>query len=257
MKKNQKIIELMTAAKAKVAEIETKIAFARSEAAGNRARLMWDRAAELNGLEADGTERFDVLAKYRAKLAGVNEKLEAAVAQFKAEIHQVKAECKKQCAAAEDDPEPEEDNDATVQGLQPQQTVYCDGSEHSARIVARRLLNKLPHIPEGGSISAMICRGKGDLRDHYWLNADATNGTLSDDCVISKLFDENNHNADSEAEFVGRVRALFESRKEGCSSHVAEPLSRALDAVFGGNPVEEFNNLVSDTVKARKEGCDE
>lgn len=220
MKKQQKIIELRRAAKLKVAKIKTKIAFARSEAAGKRARLMWERAAELEGLEAGSTERFDVLAKYRAKLADVEEKLAVTEAQLKAEIQQVKAECEKKCAAADDDPEPEtdteKDSDVTVKGFQPQQeTVYCDGSEHTARIAARRLINKLPHIPEGGSISVMISRGEGVIGDSYWFSACTTDGTHLTDGSTSKMFDEYSHNANSEAEYVNMVRDSFNARKEG------------------------------------------
>ena len=244
MKKQQKINELRTAAKVKVAEIETKIAFARSEAAKERARLMWDRAAELDGLEAGSTERFDVLAKYRAKLAGVNEKLEATVAQLKYEIQQVKAECEQQCAAAEDDPEPAKE--------QPQQeTVYCDGSEHSARIVARRIINKMPHIPADGYVFAHV---HADNYGEYFVCVTAGAPRVSGN--VYELFSADNHTAETEAAFVERVRELFGS--EIGNSHVAEPITSALDASFGGNPVEQVDNLISDTIKdARKEGCNE
>ena len=134
MKKQQKIIELRTAAKCKVAELETKIAFARSEAAGKRARLMWERAAELDGLEVASIERYDVLAKYRAKLAGVNEQLAATVAQLKFEMQRTKSECERQCAAVEDDPE------TAKEQAQPE-TVYCDGSEHSIGSFFNSFLN--------------------------------------------------------------------------------------------------------------------
>ena len=142
MKKQQKIIELRTAAKLKVAELETKIAFAHSEAAGKRARLTWERAAELEGLEVGSMERYDVLAKYRAKLAGVNEQLAATVAQLKFEIQQVKSECEKQCAAAEDDHEPEKEQPQDNE----QPTVWLDGEQLSCAVVARRILNKLPKL---------------------------------------------------------------------------------------------------------------
>lgn len=144
MKKQQKIIELRTAAKLKVAELETKIAFARSEAAGKRATLMWERAAKLDGLDAGSTDRFDVLATYRAKLAVVNEQLEATVAQLKFEIQQAKSECEKQCAAAEDDDDPEPEKEQPQNNDQP--TVWLDGEQWSCAVVARRILNKLPKL---------------------------------------------------------------------------------------------------------------
>ena len=250
MKKQQKIIELRTAAKLKVAELQTKIAFARSEAAGKRARLMWERAAELDGLEAGSTERFDVLAKYRAKLSRVNEKMEVNVAQFKYEIQQAKAECEQQCAAAEDEPEPE-----TEKGQpQPQQeTVYCDGSEHSARIVARRLINKMPHVHRGGCLHInVLCDTCCDKQDYFVLVC--YGNSLREEFEI---FSAQRHTAELEAAFVEKARRLFTEEPESCNSHVAEPLSRALDAVFGGNPVEQVDNLISDTVKDGKESGNE
>lgn len=257
MKKQQKIIELRTAAKVKVAEIETKIAFARSEAAGKRARLMWDRAAELDGLEAGGTDRFDVLAKYRAELAGVNEELEATVVQCKYEIQQTKSVCEKLCAAADDNPgqeaDTENDNDVTVQGFQPQQAVYCDGSEYSARIVARRLLNKIPHIPEGGFLHVHIVEDRyGDSHEYFVSVVYGTNTNNT-----GTIFASYNHSAESEAEFMENARKLFDETQKSDNSHVAEPIAGALDAVFGGNPVEQVDNLISDTIRDGKEGGDE
>lgn len=141
MKKQQKIIELRTAAKCKVAELETKISFAHSEAAGERARLMWERTAELAGLEAGSTDRYDVLAKYRAKLADANEKLAATVARLKFEIQQAKIECEQQCAIAEDDQEQENPEQGTDQPTQ-----WLNGEHWTAAVVARRILNKLPKL---------------------------------------------------------------------------------------------------------------
>ncbi len=261
MKKEQKIIELRRAAKLKVAKIETKIAIARSDAACIRARIMWERAAELDGLEAGRTERFDVLAKYRAKLADLNANSAATVAQLKSEIQQTKAECERQCAEAEDDPEPEPetdtdtDTDVTVKGFQPQQeTVYCDGSEHSARIVARRIINKMPHIPKEGYIFIHIIR---DDDGGFFVSISAR-GKSPDDNIV-KIFSKNTHTAESEAEFIEEASAMLttDEKKDISNSHVAEPLSSALDAVFGGNPVEQVENLVSDTVKDGKEADNE
>lgn len=258
MKKEQKIIELRTAAKLKVAEIQTKIAFARSEAAGERARLMWERASELDGLEAGSTERFDVLAKYRAKLSGVTEKMEVKVAQLKYEIQQTKSECEKMCSAAEDDPEPEteedNDNDVIVKGFQPQQDkVYCDGSEHTARIVARRLINKMPHIPRDGSLSVYVVRDTYADKQEYFVSA--SYGDRQNH--MNEIFAPGRHTAELEAAFVEKARRLFEEEPKSGNSHVAEPMARALDAVFGGNPVEQVDNLISDTFKDGKDGGNE
>lgn len=259
MKKEQKIIELRRAAKLKVAEIETKIAIARSDAACIRARIMWERAAELDGLKADSTERLDVLAVYRAKLADANKQLESEILQLKLKIQQTKAECEKQCAAAEVDTETitdkDDESDVKVKGFQPQQeTVYCDGSEHSARIVARRMINKMPYIPKEDYIFIHIIRDD----DGDFFVSISVRGKSPDDNIV-KIFSKKTHTAESEAEFIEEARAMLttDEKKDISNSHVAEPLSSALDAFFGGNPVEQVENLVSDTVKDGKEADNE
>ena len=248
MKKQQKIIELRTAVKRKVAELETEIAFTRSEAAKKRASLMWERATELKGLEAFSIERYDVLAKYRAKLAGVNEQLAAKVARLKYEIQQAKSGCEQLCAAAEDDDDPEPEKEQ-----QQQETVYCDGSEHSARIVARRLINKMPHIPAGGFLHVHIVEdGVSDIHEYFvsaWYGNDFRN--------VNTIFSPGQHTAEFEADFLEKARRMSDGNMESGNSHVAEPLSSALDAVFGGNPVEQVDNLIADTVKSGKEGKNE
>ena len=244
MKKEQKIIELRTAAKLKVAELETKIAFTRSEAAKKRSSVMRERANELKGLEAGGTERYDVLAKYRAELADVEWTLADDVAQLKSEIQQVKAECEKKCAAAKDDPESEKE--------QPQPTVYCDGSEHSARIVARRLINKMPHIPIGGFLFVHIIRDN-DGSCYVTVSESDSNSEKYD----IESFYQGYHNEENEREFVEQAREMFKTEEDEASAKAAGPISRALDAVFGGNPVEQVDNLISDTIKDGKEGGNE
>lgn len=246
MKKEQKIIELRRAAKLKVAEIETKLAFARSEAAEKRSSALTLRANALKGLEAGSTERLDTLSKYKAIIAEVNAQEATTVAQLKAEIQQAKAECEQQCAAAEDDQEPAKEQTQ-------QETVYCDGSEHSARIVARRLINKMPHIPKNGYLSVHVVRDTYGDNQEYFVSVSCSNKINYE----SKIFSAQRHTAELEAAFVEKVHRLFAEEPESGNSHVAEPMARALDAVFGGNPVEQVDNLISDTIKNGKEGGNE
>lgn len=247
MKKEQKIIELRRAAKLKVSEIETKIAIARSDAAKKRSDVMWERAAETEDLSANSTERYDVLALYRAKLADVNRQYESTVAQHKIKIQQIKSECERQCASAEDDQETENEHPQ-------QQTVYVDGSEHSARIVARRLINKMPHIPAGCFLYVHVVEDTYADKHEYYVSVLYGNRHR---CLEVEIFAPGRHTAEFEAAFIEKARRLFAEEPESGNSHVAEPLSRALDAVFGCNPVEQVDNLVSDTVKNGKEGGDE
>lgn len=244
MKKEQKIIELRRAAKLKVSELETKIAFARSAAAKKRASLMKLRADELKDTKTE-TERFDAIAYYRALFADVQAGLAATVANLKADIQQTKAECEKQCAAAKDDPEPDKE--------QPQQTVYCDGSEHSARIVARRMINKMPHVPRGGYLFVHIIReieGEGE----YFVSVSGAGATPDDyiTCNFSKGDGE-----EEETAFIQSAREMFKTEDDEAGAKASGPISRALDAVFGGNPVEQVDNLISDTIKDGKEGGNE
>ena len=169
------------------------------------------------------------------------------MAQLKYEIQQTKSECEKKCATAEDDPEP--DNEQP----QPQQeTVYCDGSENTARIVARRLINKMPRVKcEGALFVHIVCDADGD----YFVSVSEQNARSAN--YISTIFSKDGHCEKSEAQFVERARKIFKANEDEASTKAAEPLSRALDAVFGGNPVEQVDNLISDTVKDRKEGENE
>ena len=245
MKKEQKIIELRTAAKLKVAELETKIAFARSEAAKKRASLMKLRADELKDTGTE-LERFNAIAYYRALFADIQAGLTATVANLKADIQQTKAEYEQQCAAAKDDPEPDKEQP------QPQQeTVYCDGSEHSARIVARRLINKMPHVPRGGYLFVHVIRdGDGD----YFVGVSEQGEKNSS--YIANVFSKGD-GEEKETAFIQSAREMFKTEEDEASAKAAGPMSRALDAVFGGNPVEQVDNLIADTVKDRKEGGNE
>lgn len=252
MKKQQKINELRTAAKVKVAEIETKIAFARSEAAKERAHLMWDRASELDGLDAGSTERFDVLAKYRAKLAGVNEKLEATVAQCKYEIQQAKIECEKECAAAEDDPEPENQQSENQQPSE-EPAVWVDGRQHTAVIVARRMLRKLPRVAPGCAFNISVRYYGDDISIELEAYNPKRKG-YSFESVILRSDMTAVEQEKAAAEWMERAAALI--KYEG-NSHVAEPIASALDACFGGDPVEQVDNLISDTIRDGKEGRNE
>lgn len=244
MKKEQKIIELRRAAKLKIAEIQTEIAVARSKAAEERARLLCDRVADLKGVEADSTERFDIIAKNKADLAWIEAQLASAVAQYKCEIQQTKSECEQQCAAAEDDPEPEKE--------QPKQTVYCDGSEHSARIVARRMINKMPHIQKGGHLFVHIIRDdNGDCFVGVSEQGEKPSG------YVATVFSKSCDGEKDEAKFIERAREMFKTDEDEAGEKADGPMSRALDALFGGNPVEQVDNLISDTVKDGKEGENE
>ena len=243
MKKEQKIIELRTAAKLKVAELKTKIAFARSEAAKKRASLMKLRADELKDTGTE-LERFNAIAYYRALFADIQAGLTATVANLKADIQQAKAECEQQCAAAEDDHETEKEQTK-------QETVYCDGSEHAARIVARRIINKMPYIQKGGYLFVHIICNEGG----YFVGVSEQSKRPGD--YVSTVFSKDGHCEKSESAFVEKARRLFAEEPEIGNSHVAEPMASALDALFGGNPVEQVDNLISDTFKNGKEGGNE
>lgn len=218
MKKEEKIIKIRTAAKVELARINAKYAKAEADAARRKSEDLTERVGCCEN------ERFNVIERYKALSADLK-------ADRLKDIAELYENTEKLCEEATEDPEPEpetetetdtdtdtdteKDSDVTVKGFQPQQTVYCDGSEHTARIVARRLINKLPHIPEGGAITVMISHGDESLSGKYWLSVTTNNGGKWPGNLCTVLFDESNHGQESEMSLIDTVRESFDARKEG------------------------------------------
>ena len=201
MKKEKKIIKIRTAAKVKLENLKAEIMTAKSEAAQRHADIMAGMTDKCDN------ERFNEIERFKAEKMAI----EADFYQKKAALY---AETETACQEAVDDDDPEPEQEPKPETEQPQ-TVYCDGSEHSARIVARRLINKIPHIPEGGAITVMISHGDGSLSGEYWLTVTTNNGGGWPGNLCTVLFDESNHEQDIETSFINTVRASFDARKEG------------------------------------------
>lgn len=243
MKKEQKIIKIRTSAKVKLENLKAEMKTAIAIAAQTHADILAGRTDKCDN------ERFNEIERFKAEKLTIE-------ADFYKEKAALYAETEMACKEATDDPEQETetDNDVTVQGFQHrQETVYCDGSEHSARIVARRLINKMPHIPINGYLNVNVVRYACGDNQEYFVSVFYGDGQDNE----TEVFSARRHTAELEAAFMEKARRLFAEEPESGNSHVAEPMASALDAVFGGNPVEEFDNLISDTVKDRKEGENE
>lgn len=199
MKKEEKIIKIRTAAKVELARINAKYAKAEADAARRKSEDLTERVGCCEN------ERFNVIERYKAHSAAIK-------ADRLKDIAKLYENTEKSCEEATDDPEPEQEQKPETE--QPK-TVYCDGSEHSARIVARRLINKMPHIPEGGAVMVMISHGDESLSGKYWLSVTTDNGGKWPGNLCTVLFDESNHGQESEASFIDTVRESFDARKEG------------------------------------------
>lgn len=199
MKKEEKIIKIRTAAKMKLANLKAEMVTAKSEAAQRHADIMEGKLYKCDN------ERFNEIERFKAEKMAI----EADFYKKKAALY---AETEMACQEAVDDDDPKPETESETE--QPR-TVYCDGSEHSARIVARRLINKLPHIPEGGAITVMISHGNGSLSGKYWLTVTTNNGGEWSENIRMVMFDENNHKQEIETSFIDEVRASFDARKEG------------------------------------------
>lgn len=197
MKKEEKIIKIRTAAKIKLENLKAEMMAAKSEAAQRHADIMEGKLYKCDN------ERFNEIERFKAEKMAV----EADFYHKKAALY---AETETACQEAvdDDDPKPEPEKEEP-------RTVYCDGSEHSTRIVARRLINKLPHIPKGGAITVMISHGDGSLSGEYWLTVTTNNGGEWPENIRTVMFDKNNPRQEIETSFVDEVRASFDARKEG------------------------------------------
>lgn len=131
--------------------------------------------------------------------------------------------------------EPEEPQD----GDQP--TVWLNGEQWTAAVVARRILKKLPSIPYNCSIDISFL--------HYTENGinlqlKAYNPNRKGNCFESLWMyehDEPEKQAADISDWMERVDKLLSYKPT--NDHVEEPIGSALDAMFGGNPLDDFPTL--------------
>lgn len=219
MTRDEKIIEIRTSAKVKLEDLKAKMKTAIARAAQTHADILAGRTDKCDN------ERFNEIERFKAeKLA-----IEACFSQERAALY---AETETACKEATDDPEEEK----------PQQvqkpTLWLDGSQHTAAIVARRILSKLPAIPKGGCIDISL--------EHYadsgiGLQLKAYNPNREGNKFEEVWLRENNEpekQADDVSNWLERAERLLAYKPS--NDHVAEPLGRALDAIFGGNPLDDF-----------------
>lgn len=171
----------------------------------------------------------------------------AAEAEYYANVHRLQKGAQEMKEAVYNEPD-------EPQGEQEQPVVWADGKQHTAAIVARRILRKLPPIPYNCSVDISInhytegivslqVKGynpnrKGHEFAEVWING----------------YEDEEKQAEIVAAWFKNTEDLFAFKPD--NGHVAEPIAHALDAIWGGSdPVSELNDIVDGVV--RKEADNE
>lgn len=169
-------------------------------------------------------------AKLTADIAAVKAQKEQTIAAYYAQVAALQREACEAKNAAQDDDEPQAANEDPV--------VWLDGRQHTAVITARRILRKLQPIPKDCCIDIAL--------EHYadrgiGLQLRAYNPHREENKFEEAWLRENDEpekQADDVSNWLERAERLLAYKPS--NDHVAEPLGRALDAIFGGNPLDDF-----------------
>lgn len=175
----------------------------------------------------------EINAKLTADIAAAKAQKEQTIADYYAKVAELqRAACDAKNHAVDDD-EHETASENPV--------VWVDGKQHTAVIVARRILRKLPSIPYNCSIDISLL--------HYTengvsLQVKAYNPDRKGNCFESLWMyehDEPEKQAADISDWLERTEKLLACKPD--NDHVAEPIASALDAMFGGNPLDDFPTL--------------
>lgn len=186
------------------------------------------------------------------KLSKINNELTVAIAAEKATRAKAEADyyarvrdlqkgAQDMRESVQNEPEEPQDND--------QPTQWLNGEQRTAAVVARRILNKLPKITYNCSIDIEL---NHYAKDGISLQLKAYNPYREKECFEEVWLykgDEPEKQAADISDWLERAEKLLSCKPT--NDHVAEPLGRALDEVFGGNPLDDFPTL------DRKEAGDE
>lgn len=184
-------------------------------------------------------------AKLTADIAALKAQREQTIADYYAKVAELqRAACEAKNAATDDEPQEEQE----------QPVVWTDGKQHTAVIVARRILRKLPPIPYNCSVDISV--------NHYTKNMVSIQVTgYNPNRKGNEFTDMWLNGVESEEQQAEIVAGWFKETEEmfavkPTNDHVAEPIARALDAIWGGgDPVGELNDIVDGV--ARKEADNE
>lgn len=186
-------------------------------------------------------------AKLTADIAAVKAQKEQTIADYYAKVAELqRAACEAKNAATDDEPGEPQDNDQPAQWL--------NGKQHTAAIVARRILRKLPPIPYNCSVDISI---NHYTKDMVSIQVKGYNPNRKGN-EFSEMWLNGYEDEDKQAEIVaGWFKATEELfAVKPTNDHLAEPIARALDAIWGGgDPVGELNDIVDGV--ARKEADNE
>ena len=178
------------------------------------------------------------------KLSRINNNLTVAIAEAKATRAKAEADyyanvrdlqrgAQEMREAVNNEPEEPQDGD--------QPTVWLNGEQWTAAVVARRILNKLPSIPYNCSFDISL--------NHYTeegisVQIKAYNPHCKEKCfedVWLCKYNEPEKQAADISDWLERAEKLLSCKPT--NDHVAEPLGHALDTMFGGNPLDDFPTL--------------
>lgn len=123
----------------------------------------------------------------------------------------------------------------------PAPAQWLDGSQESCVRLAQRILNKLPSIPYNCSIDISFLHYN---EDGISLQVKAYNPNRKGNCFESLWMyehDEPEKQAADISDWLERAGKLLACKPS--NDHVAEPIGSALDAMFGGNPLDDFPTL--------------
>lgn len=168
-------------------------------------------------------------AKLTAEIAAVKAKKEQTIADYYARVAALQREACEAKNAAQDD-------EALAANEDP--VVWLDGNQHTAVITARRILRKLPTIPYGCSVDIAL---NHYTADGISLQIKAYNPQNNEKCFVEVWLckdDDAEKQAADVSDWMERAERLLAYKPS--NDHVAEPLGRALDAIFGGNPLDDF-----------------
>jgi hypothetical protein len=184
-------------------------------------------------------------AKLTADIAAVKAQKEQTIADYYAKVAELqRAACEAKNAANDDEPQEEQE----------QPVVWTDGKQHTAAIVARRILRKLPKIPYNCSVDISINHYTKDMVSIQVKGYNPNRkGNEFTDMWLNGVESEEQQ-AETVAGWFKETEEMFAFKPN--NDHLAEPVERALDAIWGGGaPVGELNDIVDGVV--RKEADNE
>lgn len=178
------------------------------------------------------------------KLSRINNELTVAIAAEKAKRAKAEADyysnvrdlqkgAQEMRESVNNEPDEPQDND--------QPTVWLNGDQWTAAVVAWRILNKLPKIPYNCSIEIALNHYS---EDGISLQLKVYNPHCKEKCFEEVWLckgDETEKQAADISGWLERSGKLLACKPD--NDHVAEPFGIAFDAMFGGNPLDDFPTL--------------